>query len=72
MWYAFDLTKVLCNENNFIQPHSLWHLFSGIAAFYFYMYIRSEKNRILTGCLPAVMHPHVVKGEYHFSFGMAG
>jgi hypothetical protein len=46
MWYAFDLTKVLCNENNYIQPHSLWHLFSGIAAFYFYMYIRSEKNKI--------------------------
>lgn len=44
MWFAFDVYKVLCNPESYIQPHTLWHLFSGIAAFYFYMYIRSEKN----------------------------
>lgn len=42
MWFGFDVYKVLCNENSFIQPHSLWHLFAGISTFYFYMYIRSE------------------------------
>lgn len=46
VWYVFDLKKIMCNPDSFIQPHSLWHLFSGISAFYFYMYIRSEKNRI--------------------------
>jgi hypothetical protein len=34
----------LCNPHSFIQPHSMWHLFSGISAFYFYMYIRSDNN----------------------------
>ena len=46
MWFAFDIYKVLCNQDSFIQPHSLWHLFSGLSTFYFYMYIRSEKNKI--------------------------
>ncbi|MBL0310995.1 MAG: ceramidase domain-containing protein [Bacteroidetes bacterium] len=46
MWYAFDQRKLMCNPDGYIQPHSLWHVFSGISAFYFYMYIRSEKNRI--------------------------
>ncbi len=46
MWFAFDIYKVFCSPDSIIQPHSLWHLFSGIAAFYFYMYIRSEKNKI--------------------------
>ena len=46
MWFGFDVYKVLCNPDSIVQPHSLWHLFSGISAFYFYMYIRSEKNKI--------------------------
>lgn len=46
MWFGFDVYKILCNENSWIQPHSLWHLFAGISVFYFYMYIRSEKNKI--------------------------
>lgn len=46
MWYAFDVYEVLCDPNSFIQPHSMWHLFAGISSFYFYMYIRSEKNKL--------------------------
>ena len=46
MWFGFDVHKVFCDPDGLVQPHSLWHLFSGIAAFYFYMYIRSEKNKI--------------------------
>ncbi len=46
MWFGFDVYKVLCNPNSFIQPHSLWHLFAGISTLYFYMYIRSEKNAL--------------------------
>lgn len=46
MWFAFDVYKILCEPESIIQPHSLWHLFAGIAAFYFYMYIRSERNKL--------------------------
>ena len=46
MWFGFDVHKVLCDPDSFVQHHSLWHLFSGISVFYFYMYIRSEKNKI--------------------------
>lgn len=46
MWFAFDIYKILCDPRSFIQPHTLWHIFSGIAAFYFYMYIRSERNML--------------------------
>ena len=44
MWFGFDVYKILCDPNSIIQPHSLWHLFAGISTFYFYMYIRSERN----------------------------
>jgi len=44
MFFIFDIKKILCDPNSFIQPHGLWHLFGGVAAFYFYFYIRSEKN----------------------------
>ena len=46
MWFGFDVHKVMCDPDSYIQPHSLWHIFSGISAFYFYMYIRSERNKI--------------------------
>jgi len=46
MWFGFDVHKVFCNPESVIQPHSLWHFFSGVAVFYFYMYIRSEKNKL--------------------------
>ncbi len=44
--FALDQYKIFCYPDNFLQMHSLWHLFSGTSAFYFYMYIRSEKNMI--------------------------
>lgn len=44
VWFAFDVKKILCNPDSVIQPHSLWHFFASVSAFYFYMYIRSEKN----------------------------
>ncbi|MFM2306017.1 MAG: hypothetical protein RLZZ367_686 [Bacteroidota bacterium] len=46
MWFAFDIYKILCLPDSYVQPHSLWHLFAGLSTFYFYMYIRSEKNKI--------------------------
>lgn len=46
MWFGFDIYKILCIPDSYIQPHSLWHLFAGLSTFYFYMYIRSEKNKL--------------------------
>ena len=46
MWFGFDIYKILCVPDSYIQPHSLWHLFAGLSTFYFYMYIRSEKNKL--------------------------
>ncbi|PYF74648.1 hypothetical protein [Pedobacter nutrimenti] len=45
-WFEFDKYKPLCNPDSYFQPHSLWNLFIGIAAFHFYLYIRSEKEPI--------------------------
>lgn len=45
-WFEFDKYKPLCNPDSYFQPHSLWNLFIGFAAFYFYLYIRSEKEPI--------------------------
>lgn len=46
VWFVFDTHKILCNPDSVLQPHSLWHLFAGTSTFYFYLYIRSEKNKI--------------------------
>jgi hypothetical protein len=44
MFFVFDNLRILCHPDSFIQPHGLWHLFGGVAGFYFYFYVRSEKN----------------------------
>lgn len=44
MWFAMDVYKLFCYPDSIIQPHSLWHFFAGTSAFYFYMYIRSERG----------------------------
>jgi hypothetical protein len=46
IWFQFDKYKVLCNPNSYFQPHSLWNLFIGLSAFYFYLYIRSEHESV--------------------------
>jgi cation transport ATPase len=40
--FEFDKYKVLCNPDSYFQPHSLWNVFIGISAFYFFLYMRSE------------------------------
>ncbi|MBX9785452.1 MAG: hypothetical protein K2X48_19375 [Chitinophagaceae bacterium] len=42
LWFEFDKNKILCNTDSYFQPHSLWNLFIGFSAFYFYLYMRSE------------------------------
>ncbi len=42
LWFEFDKNKILCNPDSYFQPHSLWNLFIGFSAFYFYLYMRRE------------------------------
>jgi hypothetical protein len=44
IWFEFDKNKIACNPKSFFQPHSLWNIFIGISAFWFYLYMRSERN----------------------------
>lgn len=40
--FEFDKYKIMCNPKSFFQPHSLWNIFIGLSAFWFYLYMRSE------------------------------
>ena len=42
VWFEFDKYKVLCNPKSYFQLHSLWNLFIGISAFYFFLYMHNE------------------------------
>ncbi len=40
--FKMDYTKIACNPDSFLQPHSLWHIFNSFTVFYIYLYFRSE------------------------------
>jgi hypothetical protein len=40
--FEMDIQKIFCNHDMRVSPHSLWHIFNGLAIFFFYLYIRSE------------------------------
>lgn len=40
--FEFDKYKIVCNPKSILQPHSLWNIFIGLSAFWFYLYMRSE------------------------------
>ncbi|XVJ65054.1 MAG: hypothetical protein HEQ40_02335 [Lacibacter sp.] len=40
--FEFDKYKIVCNPKSIFQPHSLWNIFIGLSAFWFYLYMRSE------------------------------
>lgn len=40
--FEFDKYKIICNPKSIFQPHSLWNIFIGLSAFWFYLYMRSE------------------------------
>lgn len=42
--FEFDRNKILCNPGSYFQMHSLWNLFIGVSAFYFFLYMRSERT----------------------------
>jgi hypothetical protein len=45
VWFEFDKNKIACNPKSFFQPHSLWNVFIGVSAFWFYLYMRMQKSR---------------------------
>lgn len=40
--FKLDFSKVGCDPDSFLQPHSLWHIFNSMTVFYLYLYFRSE------------------------------
>jgi Ceramidase len=40
--FGMDIHHVFCSGQMRVSPHSLWHIFNGLAIFFFYLYIRSE------------------------------
>lgn len=41
--YALDMKKLICDQDSWIQPHAIWHIFSAASAFLCYCYWRSEQ-----------------------------
>lgn len=44
LWFEFDKNKILCKPNSYFQPHSLWNLFVGLSAFWFYLFIQNQNE----------------------------
>ena len=43
IFWTLDITKIVCDENSFLQGHSIWHILSGVASYYLYLFYESEK-----------------------------
>lgn len=43
--FKMDISKIGCNPESFLQPHSLWHIFNSLTVFYIYLYFRSENYK---------------------------
>lgn len=41
MWFIFDIRRILCDSESWLQPHALWHLFDAAAAGCFYGFMRT-------------------------------
>lgn len=48
IWFELDRNKIFCNPDGYLQLHSLWHIFIGLSAFYFYLYMLSRRDKIIT------------------------
>lgn len=48
IWFELDRYKIFCNPDSYLQPHSLWHIFIGLSAFYFYRYMLGQREKINT------------------------
>lgn len=41
-FWILDITKLVCNENSIFQGHSVWHILSGVACYYLFLFYESE------------------------------
>lgn len=48
IWFELERNKIFCNPDGYLQLHSLWHIFIGLSAFYFYLYMLSRRDKIKT------------------------
>ncbi len=44
---CYMLDWYFCSAHSYFQFHSFWHIFAAFALYYYYLYLRSEKNLIL-------------------------
>ena len=40
MWFVFDIKRILCAPDAWVQPHALWHVCDAGAAGCYYGYMR--------------------------------
>jgi len=43
VFWILDITKIVCDENSLLQGHSIWHILSGVASYYLYLFYESER-----------------------------
>ena len=41
--WTLDITRIVCDENSLFQGHSIWHILSGVASYYLYLFYESER-----------------------------
>lgn len=46
LWYA-DRFNFWCNPVGIFQGHAIWHLLTGLAAFFVYLFLRSERKKFV-------------------------
>lgn len=44
---TLDILKIVCNPTSFFQGHSLWHIFTGLSAFFLFWFYYSENENAL-------------------------
>jgi hypothetical protein len=40
MWFVFDIQRILCDADSWLQPHAIWHLCDAAAVGLFYGFMR--------------------------------
>ena len=43
IFWTLDITKIVCEKNSILQGHSIWHILSGVASYYLYLFYESER-----------------------------
>jgi len=50
IFQLIDIHRVYCDsDNHFLQPHALWHLFNGLAFYFYYDYFSKRDSEVFNG-----------------------